>query len=189
MTVMCCVCVCVRVRVCVCVCVYVCVCVWAQVSARIFLRPLELSLRPRVVWAFQQVPRSMGRCGGAGGKGVNDEQANGKGKGKGKGKSQPSGRGFGSSAWGAGGRGGFRNEQGNSLQKETWAQLVKNNRDFEKTSKVLEKMLAVIAKNSPSTRPKQEPKSQKDTWTCIRCKAEKCSRQGRSATSAGSQEF
>ena len=64
--------------------------------------------------------------------------------------------------------------QGSSLQKETLAQLIKNNRRNEKTDKVLEKMLAVIAKNSPSTRPKQEPKSQKDTWTCIHCKAEKC---------------
>ena len=60
------------------------------------------------------------------------------------------------------------------MQKETLAQLIKNNRRNEKTDKVLEKMLAVIAKNSPSTRPKQEPKSQKDTWTCIHCKAEKC---------------
>ena len=56
------------------------------------------------------------------------------------------------------------------MQKETLAQLIKNNRGFEK----LEKVLAVIAKGSLSTRPKQEPKSQKDTWTCTHCKAEKC---------------
>ena len=34
-------------------------------------------------------------------------------------------------------------------------------------------VLAGIA-GSPSTRPKQEPKAQKDTWTCTHCKAEKC---------------
>ena len=56
------------------------------------------------------------------------------------------------------------------MQKETLAVLVKNNRGFER----LEKVLAVIARGSPSTRPKQEPKSQQDTWTCIHCKAEKC---------------
>ena len=109
----------------------------------------------------------MGRCGGAGGKGANNEQAKGKGKGKGGGASQPSGRGFGSSAWGAGGRGESRNEQGNSLQKETLAVLIKNTR-------VQDKMLEAFAKAFPSTRPKQEPKEKKDTWSCTHCKAEKC---------------
>ena len=56
------------------------------------------------------------------------------------------------------------------MQKETLAVLIKNNRGFGR----LEKVLAVIARGSPSTRPKQEPKSQQDTWTCIHCKAEKC---------------
>ena len=56
------------------------------------------------------------------------------------------------------------------MQKETLAQLIKNNRGFEKMFGVL----AVIAKGSPSTRPKQEPKAHQDTWTCIHCKAEKC---------------
>jgi hypothetical protein len=109
----------------------------------------------------------MGRCGGAGGKGANNEQAKGKGKGKGGGASQPSGRGFGSSAWGAGGRGESRNEQGNSLQKETLAVLMKNTR-------MQDKMLEAFAKAFPSTRPKQEPKEKKDTWSCTHCKAEKC---------------
>ena len=111
----------------------------------------------------------MGRCGGAGGKGVNNGQANSNGKGKGKEGSQPAGRSCGSSAWGAGGRGGGRSEQGSSLQKETLAQLIKNNRGFEKMFDVL----AGFA-GAPSTRSKQEPKAQKDTWTCTHCKAEKC---------------
>jgi hypothetical protein len=53
------------------------------------------------------------------------------------------------------------------LQKETLAVLMKNNR-------LQEKMLAAFAKNSPSIRPKQEPKEKKDTWSCTHCKAEKC---------------
>ena len=56
------------------------------------------------------------------------------------------------------------------MQKETLAELKKNNRVFEK----MEKMFAVFAKGSPSPHPKQEPKSQRDTWTCTHCKAEKC---------------
>ena len=86
-----------------------------------FSARLSLCSGRALCWDFLQVPRSMGRCGGAGGKGVNNEQANGKGKGKGKGKSQP-----GSSAWGASGRGGFRDQQ-DSFQKETLAQLIRNN--------------------------------------------------------------
>ena len=125
----------------------------------------------------------MGTCGGAGGKGVNNEQA--KGKGKGSGESQPSGRGFGSSAWGAGGYGGFRNEQGSSLQKETLAQLIKNNRGFEKMFGVL----AVIAMGSPSTRPKQEPRALKTRGLAFTARRRSVSRPGRSATSAGSRGF
>ena len=56
------------------------------------------------------------------------------------------------------------------MQKETLAVLMKNNRDIEKMGK----MFAVFMKGSPSPHPKQEPKSQKDTWTCIHCKAERC---------------
>ena len=56
------------------------------------------------------------------------------------------------------------------MQKETLAVLMKNNRGFER----MEKMFAVFAKGSPSPHPKQEPKSQRDTWTCTHCKAEKC---------------
>ena len=115
---------------------------------------------------MSQVPRSMGRCGGAGGKGANN--APGKGSGKGSGNPAPlgAGRGFGAIPKLSKG-GGFGASEGSSFQKETLAVLMKNNR-------LQEKMLAVFAKNSPSTRPKQEPKSQKDTWTCIHCKAEKC---------------
>ena len=56
------------------------------------------------------------------------------------------------------------------MQKETLAVLMKNNRGFER----MEKMFAAFAKGSPSPHPKQEPKSQRDTWTCTHCKAEKC---------------
>jgi hypothetical protein len=106
----------------------------------------------------------MGRCGGAGGKGANN--APGKGSGKGSGNPAPlgAGRGFGAlPKWSKGG--GFGASEGSSFQKETLAVLMKNNR-------LQEKMLAVFAKQSPS--PKQEPKAQKDTWTCTHCKAEKC---------------
>ena len=143
---------------CVCVCVGV---VWLKFRLESFSARSSFRSGRALCWAFLQVPRSMGRCGGAGGKGVNNEQA--KGKGKGSGKSQPSGRGFGSSQWGAGGYGGFRNEQGSSLQKETLAQLIKNNRRSEKTDALLVRMLAAHAKDSPSVRVKQEPKAQKDT--------------------------
>ena len=61
---------------------------------------------------------------------------------------------------------------GSSCQKETLAELIKNNRAFERLEK-LEKMVAAFAKGSPSCHPKQEPKS-RDTWTCTHCKAEKC---------------
>ena len=104
---------------------------------------------------MSQVPRSMGRCGGAGGKGANN--APGKGSGK--------GRGFGAlPKWGKGG--GFEASEGSSSQKETLAVLMKNNR-------LQEKMLAAFEKFQ-GTRPKQEPKKGKDTWNCTHCKAEKC---------------
>ena len=57
------------------------------------------------------------------------------------------------------------------MQKETLAELKKNNRAIEK---MCASMSAVFAKSSPSPNPKQEPKSQRDTWTCSHCKAEKC---------------
>jgi hypothetical protein len=53
------------------------------------------------------------------------------------------------------------------LQKETLAQLTKNNR-------LQERILAMYAKSTVSTGPKQEPKARKDTWTCTHCKAEEC---------------
>jgi hypothetical protein len=53
------------------------------------------------------------------------------------------------------------------LQKETLAMLMKNTR-------LQEKMLAAFEKSSPSTRPKQELKEKKDTWSCTHCKAERC---------------
>ena len=53
------------------------------------------------------------------------------------------------------------------MQKETLAQLTKNNR-------LQERILAMYAKSTVSTGPKQEPKARKDTWTCTHCKAEEC---------------
>ena len=56
------------------------------------------------------------------------------------------------------------------MQKETLAVLMKNNRGFER----FEKMFAAFAKGLPSPRVKQEPKAQKDSWSCTHCKAERC---------------
>ena len=91
----------------------------------------------------------MGRCGGTGGKGANN--APGKGSGKGAGK----GRGCGSSTQGLGGG------QPPGMMK-----------NIMKLAAAVEQLNAKI--NKLGAAAKQEPKSQRDTWTCTHCKAEKC---------------
>ena len=60
------------------------------------------------------------------------------------------------------------------MQKETLAQLIKTNRLQEKLLIQGSLVLAAVTKGPSGIRVKQEPKVQKDTWSCTHCKAEKC---------------
>ena len=124
----------------------------------------------------------MGRCGGAGGKGANNEKGKGHGKGSGKNQDQTpqgKGRGFGfipkwSKPSQSNGRG-FGASSGAAGGGESPAVMMKINKLVQVMSKMEAKFAKLgVSSTASSPHPKREPEAQKDTWTCSHCKAERC---------------
>ena len=104
---------------------------------------------------FSPVPRSMGRCGGAGGKGANN--AGGKGSGKGSSKSQgPQGKGRGA---------------GSSTKKGWEGEFPVMVKNVTKLTKMMAGLQAKFDKLGVNAEPLKERGA---PWTCKHCKAEKC---------------